>query len=243
MSDKKLSVPELSALVVLMVEADEVSNPELKERYGLTLTGNERIHLNDLKLVDSRKVKRGAYAHVLTDLGWARMTEELHAGTVPLLPGSAGAMARALLIGLQRFMKRTDHRLADIFQPHDNSDAGASPVPATEPGVDIEVSTPAEVAASPTSAATPMPDIEARIRTAYTELAREPGTWVSLTKIRPLLGDATRAEVDDVLTLMNRMAGVNIVPESNQKTLTQQDRDAAVTIGDQAKHFLSIEVR
>ncbi|MEV6861372.1 hypothetical protein AB0M44_10255 [Streptosporangium subroseum] len=115
MSDKKLSVPELSALVVLMVEADEVSNPELKERYGLTLTGNERIHLNDLKLVDSRKVKRGAYAHVLTDLGWARMTEELHAGTVPVLPGSAGAMARALLIGLQGFMKRTDHRLADIF--------------------------------------------------------------------------------------------------------------------------------
>ncbi|WP_162642257.1 hypothetical protein [Streptosporangium sp. 'caverna'] len=241
MSDKKLSVPELSALVVLMVEADEVSNPELKERYGLTLTGNERLHLNDLKLVDSRKVKRGAYAHVLTDLGWARMTEELHAGTVPVLPGSAGAMARALLIGLQRFMKRTDHRLADIFQPSNDSDAGDSSVPATEP--EVEVSTPAAVAASPAPAATSTPDIEARVRAAYTELAREPGTWVSLTEIRPLLGDATRAEVDDVLTLMNRMPGVNIVPESNQKTLTQQDRDAAVTIGDQAKHFLSIEVR
>ena len=88
-----------------------------------------------------------------------------------------------------------------------------------------------------------MPDIEARIRAAYSELAREPGTWVSLTKLRPLLGDVTRAEVDDVLTLMNRMPGVNIDPESNQKTLTQQDRDAAVTIGDQAKHFLSIEAR
>lgn len=114
-------------------------------------------------------------------------------------------------------------------------------MPATES--EVEVSTPAAVATPPASAATSMPDIEARIRTAYTELAREPGTWVSLTKIRPLLGDATRAEVDDVLTLMNRMPGVNIVPESNQKTLTQQDRDAAVTIGDQAKHFLSIEVR
>ena len=43
MSDKKLSVPELSALVVLMVEAEEVSNPELKERHGLTLDGEERV--------------------------------------------------------------------------------------------------------------------------------------------------------------------------------------------------------
>ncbi|MDP9848287.1 hypothetical protein [Streptosporangium lutulentum] len=240
MSDKKLSIPEISALVVLMVEAKEVSNPELKEHHGLTLDGKARRHLNELKLVDSWKDGR-AYAHVLTDLGWARMAEELHAGTVPLLPGSAGAMARALLIGLQGFMKRTDHRLADIFQPRNDSDAGDSSVPAAES--EVEVSTPAAVAASPAPAATSTPDIEARVRAAYTELAREPGTWVSLTKIRPLLGDATRAEVDDVLTLMNRMPGVNIVPESNQKTLTQQDRDAAVTIGDQAKHFLSIEVR
>jgi hypothetical protein len=242
MSDKKLSVPEISALVVLMVEAKEVSNPELKERHSLTLDGKARRHLNELKLVDSWKDGR-AFAHVLTDLGWARLAEELHAGTIPVLPGSAGAMARAVLTGLQGFMARTDHRLADIFQPHADPDTGASPVPATEPGADIEVSAPVAVAASPASAATPMPDIEARIRAAYTESAREPGTWVSLTEIRPLLGDVTRAEVDDVLTLMNRMPGVNIVPESNQKTLTQQDRDAAVTIGDQAKHFLSIEVR
>ena len=151
-------------------------------------------------------------------------------------------MARALLIGLQRFMKRTDHRLADIFQPLDDSDAGDSSVPATEPEV-RGVHAGRGGGFSRCRAATSMPDIEARIRAAYIELAREPGTWVSLTKIRPLLGDATRAEVDDVLTLMNRMPGVNIVPESNQKTLTQQDRDAAVTIGDQAKHFLSIEVR
>jgi hypothetical protein len=253
MSDKKLSIPEISALVVLMVEANEVSNPELKERYGLTLDGKARRHLNELKLVDSWKDGR-AFAHVLTDLGWARLTEELHAGTIPALPGSAGAMARALLIGLQRFMARTDHRLADVFQPHADSDAGASSVSAAEPEVstadpevDIEMPAPVAVAVSPAATATPEPksasDVEARIRAAYDELAREPGTWVSLTKIRPLLGDVTRTEVDDVLTLMNRMLDVNIVPESNQKTLSQQDRDAAVTIGDQDKHFLSIEAR
>jgi hypothetical protein len=223
MPDTKLSVPEISALVVLMVEAQEVSNPNLQERHGLTLSGKARLHLNDLKLVDSWKEGR-AFMHVLTDAGRARLSEELQAGTIPALPGSAGAMARALLIGLQGFMKRTNHNLSDIFQPHDDSVVSASPAPTAEPEMVPEL------------------DVEGRIRAAYTELAPEPGTWVILTKLRPLLGDVTRAEVDDVLTRMNRMPDVNIVPESNQKTLTQQDRDAAVTIGDQEKHLLWIGV-
>jgi hypothetical protein len=244
MSDKKLSVPEISVLVVLMVEAKEVSNLELKERHrGLTLDGKERRHLNELKLVDSWKDGR-AFTHVLTDLGWARLAEELHAGTIPALPGSAGVMANAMLIGLQRFMVRTDHRLADIFQAHDNADAETSPVLAAQPEVG-EVPTSAAVTASPASDATPEPasDIEARIRAAYVELAAKPGTKVSLTRLRPLLGDVTRSEVDDALTRMNRMLDVSIDPESNRKALSQQDRDAAVTIGDQEKHTLSIGER
>ncbi|MEU0517753.1 hypothetical protein [Streptosporangium sp. NPDC006007] len=324
MPDRALSLPEVSALVVLMVEAREVSNPELKARYGLTLDGKARLRMNDLKLVDSWKQGR-AYVHMLTDAGWARLAEEFQTGTVPAPTGSAGAMIRALWTGLQGFLERTDHRLADVFQPRDVS---ASPT-STEPAPTPEPVTPPEPAPAPVPATaaepepTPEPvtlsqpvttsqpvtasqpitalnseperepitmtqptaepgpvaalmpasepgsvmatgptpetetetvagpapgpetetDIEVRVRVAYSELAGEPGTWVSLTRLRPLLGDVSRAEVDDMLRRMNRMPDVNIVPESNQKTLTQQDREAAVTIGDQDKHLLSIGVR
>jgi hypothetical protein len=50
--------------------------------------------------------------------------------------------------------------------------------------------------------------------------------------------DAPRHLVDDVLRELERRPDVNLVPESNQKTLTQQDRDAAVVIGGQDKHLL-----
>lgn len=308
MPDRALSLPEVSALVVLMVEAREISNPELKARYGLTLDGKARLRMNDLKLVDSWKQGR-AYVHMLTDAGWARLAEEFQTGTVPAPTGSAGAMIRALWAGLQGFLERTDHRLADVFQPRDVSVSPASPepapapepatapaaapvpataagseptpepvtasqpvtalhseperepitmtgptsepgpvtalMPASEPG-SVMATGPAPEAvavAGPTPGPEAEADIEVRVRVAYSELAGEPGTWVSLTKLRPLLGDVSRAEVDDMLRRMNRMPDVNIVPESNQKTLTPQDREAAVTIGDQDKHLLSIGVR
>ncbi|GAA4575174.1 hypothetical protein [Planotetraspora kaengkrachanensis] len=200
MTDSKLSLPEIAALVVLMVEAGEISNPDLRKRHGITLDGRARLHLNELKLVDSWKQGR-AYVHVLTDAGWARVAEEFRAGTVTST-GSPWAMARALMGGLQEFMERTDRRLADVFGP-------AS-------------------------------DAEALIREAYAELVLEPGGWVSLTELRVLLRDVTRSKVDETLRRMAAMPDVNIVPESNQKALRRRDREAALVIGDQDKHLISI---
>ncbi|WP_436762552.1 hypothetical protein [Streptosporangium sp. V21-05] len=229
MPDKALSLPEITALLVLMVEGREISNVELQERHGLTLTGEPRQNLNDLKLVESRKGKRGAFFHVLTDDGWACLTDELRAGVViPQRSGSAGSALRAVLSGLQGFMERTDRSLADVFAENtDPAPAASSEDPAT----------PAP------SSATPAPDVEERIRAAYRELAAKPGAWVSLTKLRPLLGEVARATVDEALVRMNRMPDVNIVPEDNQKMLSREDRDAAVTIGEQEKHLLWIEAR
>lgn len=240
MPDRALTFSELSVLVVLMVEAREVPNPEIKERHGgMSLDGKARRHLNDLKLVESRKQGR-SYAHTLTDAGWARVAEEFRAGTIPAPRGTAGAMARALATGIQAFLERTDHLLAEVFQPRDES------APPPETAVKAAVETTVETAPESRPGARQeqrAADVEARIRTAYTELAPEAGAWVSLTRLRPLLGDVARAQVDDVLTLMNRMPDVNIVPESNRKALSPQDREAAVTIGDQEKHLLSIGAR
>ncbi|WP_019630420.1 hypothetical protein [Actinomadura atramentaria] len=86
-------------------------------------------------------------------------------------------------------------------------------------------------------------DLEAGIRDAYRRLARRPQDWVLLTAVRPLLGDAPRAEVDDVLRRMERLPDVNLAPEANQRTLTAADRAAAVRVGGTDKHLLSIEAR
>jgi hypothetical protein len=223
MSDKALSLPEFSALVALAVEAREIPNTELKARAGLSLDGTRRRRLNELKLVDSWKQGRG-YTHVLTDAGWARLGEDLREGRLPVFGGSSGVIARSLLVGwLPAFLERTGQRLADVFEPYEE------PVdePTDEP-VDEPVRAGAEV------------DVETRVREAYAGLAASPGAWVNLSRLRPLLGDLPRARLDETLVRMERLGDVNLVPESNQKTLTPQDREAAVTIGDQDKHLLWI---
>ncbi|WP_432925077.1 hypothetical protein ACQPZZ_31545 [Microbispora sp. CA-135349] len=83
-------------------------------------------------------------------------------------------------------------------------------------------------------------DVETRIRKAYAQLAGKPNAWVSLTHLRPLLADAPRDEVDATLRRMIGLPDVRLVPESNQKMLTDEDRSAAVVIGDQAKHLILI---
>ncbi len=214
---KELSLPETAILLVLMAEAREISNPELEKRYGLTLDGASRRKLNnDLKLVDSEKKGR-FFVHVLNEAGWRRCAEELRTSGPPPRAGSAGAALYALLAGLGRYIERSDKSLADIFGQVDGGlEEAAGP-------------SPSEV------------DLESRIRKAYQTLASKPGTWVSLTRLRSLLGDATKADVDKVLRNMNQSPDVNIVPESNQKILTPADREAAVRLGGQDKHLISIE--
>jgi hypothetical protein len=210
---KKLTPAESAVLLVLMVEAREVSNSELKERYHLTLDGKSRVKLNDRKLVESRKPGR-AFVHQLTDQGWAECHGELNLDSPRAR--ALGAALSAVLGGLNRYLERSDLRLSDVFAPFDDSAGQTQPVPRSAS------------------------DVEAGIRDAYQKLAKEPKAWVSLTRLRPLLGDVPKAEVDGVLRSMNRMPDVNLIPESNQKVLSPSDREAAVIIGDQDKHFLSI---
>jgi len=87
----------------------------------------------------------------------------------------------------------------------------------------------------------PEEDIEIRIRAAYRSLAKERGDWVSLTKLRPLLGNVSKAEVDTTLQRMNRNPYVSLVPDSNQKTLTNEDRVSAVRIGGEYKNLISMD--
>lgn len=251
MTEKGLSLPEFTALVVLAVEAGEVSNTELRERRGLTIDGAKRRRLNELKLVDSWKEGR-SFVHTLTDSGWARLAEDLHTGTLPAFTGSSGVMARALFTWLPAFLSRTDQRLSDVFQPVD-----LQPPSAPEPsGGQPSNPQPSALQASGSHpfAATVETDrssgearqdlsheqVEAHVRTAYAKLADTSGTWVRLARLRELLAFVPKGLVDEVLVRMERTESVSLIPESNQKGLTREDQEAAVVIGNQAKHLLWI---
>lgn len=86
-------------------------------------------------------------------------------------------------------------------------------------------------------------DVESRVRSGYSRLAAEPGGWVQLTALRSELRDVSRDELDATLVRMYRLPGVSLIPEENQKTLTDADRQAGLEIGDQAKHLIAIERR
>jgi hypothetical protein len=83
-------------------------------------------------------------------------------------------------------------------------------------------------------------DIEELITSAYLRLADEPGKFVRLRELRARLSDVPRAELDSALEMLYRAQRVNLVPQANQQALTEADRAAAVRIGGEAKHMLSI---
>ncbi len=248
MADEKLTNVEMAVLLVLMAEAGEVPNVELKSRFGFELKAANRRRLTDLKLISSRTERRRLLL-ALEDRGWRRCRDELGAAT-PVRPGPLGGALYAVLAGLHRHMDRAGFGLGEVFQPYDEPSASPTPAAGSVPGqraadpVDgaagrADLAVPAGVvddAAGPADGA----GLEERIRAAYRRLAGAPGDWVSLRRLRPLLGDVDRSTVDAALRRMDRSPEVNLIPEANQKTLSDADRQAAVSIGDRDNHLLAI---
>ena len=84
-------------------------------------------------------------------------------------------------------------------------------------------------------------DVESRVRAAYVGLAARAGGWVDLVALRAELPDVSKPELDAALTQMQRKPDVSLIPEENQKTLTERDHAAAVDIGNRARHLIAIE--
>ncbi|KUI26641.1 hypothetical protein AU196_07560 [Mycobacterium sp. IS-1742] len=98
---------------------------------------------------------------------------------------------------------------------------------------------PADVFLPPEDAATDA--VEDRVRETYHRLAQRPGGWVPLSRLRAELTDVGSVDLDGALVRLYQSPGVSLIPEENQKTLTQADRDAAIRIGNQPKHLIAIE--
>ena len=217
MSDIQLSLPERAALLALSTFVGEASNNDLRERFGFALEGKERNHLIECGYVSSQRsaeLPRRPFVHELTELGWRRARRELAAGAPP-----RAAKGYRLLYGMlnsfERYMTRADVTLADLVV-----DEGARP----------------EVVEAPEPVAA-----ETRIRAVYADLADKPGAPVRLLPLREKLSELHAAEDDAALLRLALEPGVFLEPEPKLRSLTDEDRKAAVRVGGEVKHLLSIE--
>jgi hypothetical protein len=201
-----------SVLLILMAEARELPNAHLTNHYRVELKKGLRDDLVRRGLIKVR-LERSRVHFELTERGWFWCSEE--DGTeVPSGMGHGGAVAYAMLAGLQRNLRHLGRAtVSELFARLDEPVVAGEPVPT---------------------------DIEAQIRKAYQELATGPSASVKLADLRGLLGGVARSDVDRALIEMNRLPDVSIVPESDQKLLTDQDRAAAVQIGNQDKHLITV---
>jgi hypothetical protein len=85
-------------------------------------------------------------------------------------------------------------------------------------------------------------DVAGQVEAAYAELARGVGASVGLAALRDRLEGVPKDEVDRALEQLARRPGVHVRAEADQKTLTDEDRAAAVVLGGTPRHSLLIEV-
>jgi hypothetical protein len=207
-----LTVRQRAVLFALLGEARPVANPELEALIGVRLDGAERRDLNRRRLVESTKAGR-AFAHELSDAGWRWCRQQLSAA-----PGErAGSLERAhyQVFGLfARHLDAAGLTLADIARP------AHAPAPDQADAAD---------------------DLPAGIETAYRGLAPAPGQFVSLRELRLRLPGRPRPELDAALAALYAAQRVNLIPQSDQRALSDADRAAAVRVGGEDKHLISIE--
>jgi hypothetical protein len=148
----------------------------------------------------------------LDDKGWTRVQEDLDVSS-PRARAIGGALAALHLNLRDRVLPRTGyHNLTELFSRVDI----APPEPPT--------------------------NLEVRLRNAYAALASEQRAWVALARLRPFFGDVPRTDLDEALRRLSQAPDVNLVPEDNQKSLTEADRAAAIQLGGQHRHLLAIGV-
>lgn len=215
-STDNLSAIESAVLVVLMIESREVLNTELVKDYSITLSPVSRKKLAEqlhyITVDTSKKPMRLS----LDEAGWARCRRPFDFNS----SGAKfnGAALTLLMAAVQRDLERTGRSPAMMFGP--------------------------QPAATPPAARSVVahPDLLEQIRLTYKQFATQPGDWVNIADIRETISSVARDDLDAALRELEQQRDVNIVPQANEKALSDRTRDAAVIIGRQHKHFIAIGV-
>jgi len=113
-TDLKLTPTQIQALVVLMAEARDLTNSELKELAGFALTGDASAKLAKAGLIETDRTHR-PFSHSLTDKG-SRFVREIHMSPPPKSGGSAGRTLFVLLANVQRGLERQEVSHAEFFK-------------------------------------------------------------------------------------------------------------------------------
>jgi hypothetical protein len=219
MSPNELSGVEQAVLLVLMAEGRPVPNPEL-EKLGPALKKSYRDRLKDRKLID---VLPGVPMKLeLIDKGYDLCAQLI--GTEP--PVGVRGQNKALytlMKGLRRYFDREGLELSEVF----NTNLDTKPDDAE--------------AAKPTTSPGSHDELKSRVRSAYRKLTDEPGSLVRLVRLRAELADVPRRDLDAALVEFDHQRGITLIPQEDQKLLTDEDRAAAVRIGVKDNHLIAIE--
>lgn len=203
------------ALIAMLVLAEEnVTDPILHERFSLKI-GMKRQELSRAGFITvaDKKVKN-AYVYSLTGKG---RTRALAALAEPAPPGAKGAMADVrLLYAISNVLHRVieEHGLDDgkVFK---------------SVGSDLR---------EPQSNQT----LEGQVLAAYQGLSKRHGDLVSLVRLRDRLADIKRETLDRTLKTMDRQRMIQLEPDPNRKALPAEALEAAVSVGGEDKHFITI---
>jgi hypothetical protein len=209
---EKLTGPMIAALVVLMAEAREVSNPEMQELAGFTLTGSDRTNLEKWGYIKSWRTGR-SYTHVLDDKGWSKVSQ-FGAADRPERSMSTVSALYVVLGGIARALRERGISHAEFF---------------------------ASSAALAVSASANSTDLQTAIRKAYANAYKGPEGWVALADIRGHLTEFSRDAVDAELRVMNRLPDIHLIAVANLKSLTPEQRAGAVRIGDDDQQAIRID--
>ncbi|NMO56456.1 hypothetical protein HH310_35420 [Actinoplanes sp. TBRC 11911] len=179
-----------------------------------SLKADKRVQLEQWGYIEVNREKR-PFLLELTQKGHDRAIAELE-GERPERSGTIGLALYSALEFLRNLMSRTGTNAEDLFR--------------------FRLSGPVQAIAEPDA------EIEERIRKAYSAVSARPGDYVMLDELRNALPDVGRKDLDAALIKLNLARDVSLVPESNQKVLTDGQRTAAVSIGNQFKHLIAIGV-
>jgi len=219
MSDVQLPAPARQALIALVLLVEEATNPVLHERFGVTIQKVTRNMLLTQGLINVGKGLNNANTHELTEKGWKRGRCEL-AAAAPALTGNAGPAWGRLLYGalnvLERLMTQKNLQMAHVFTVFEEPDSA-------EPQDQILVLS-----------------VEDQVLAIYGELAKRPGDLVSLARLRGKLAEVRRDDLDKALKAMDRQRIIQLEPDPNRKALPAEAHEAAIRIGGEDKHLLTI---
>jgi hypothetical protein len=226
MSEKELTLVERCVLINLMTKAAPLQQSYLINVAGVS--GLKPAHRNNLKARGFIEVTEKPITLALTDEGWEAAKAEL-SNEPPKGAGTAGATLYTVLDFVRRLIDHSGVPADDLFRMQFKPNQIAT-------AIDSAVT----VATTANGSGAMQLDVATRIRQAYRELTDQPGDFVMLAALRDKLADLPRTDLDTALIQLNQDPDVDLIPESNQKSLTPQDRAAAVSIGNQDKHLIAI---